>query len=69
MRTLIKVCICLLTITSFTACYPVRVVERDGRNHPRYERRREYREHRRHGAELKVRINTDDNRNRQHDRN
>ena len=68
MRTIIKVCTCLLIIFSFTACFPVLVSERGGYDHHRYENRRAYREHRRHNAEIKVRINTDDNHNRRHDR-
>ena len=66
MRTILKVCLSLLIMFSFTACYPVRISERgDGR---RYERRHEYRQHRRSGGEVRVRINTEDDRDRQHDR-
>ena len=67
MRTIIKLCICLMMIFSFTACYPVRVVDNDGMRHNRYEHRHEYRDHRREGGEVRVRINAEGNHDRHED--
>jgi hypothetical protein len=69
MRTIIKLCICVLMIFSFTACFPVLMSGRgegQGRyyyNNHQYNNGREYRQARR-GASVQVRIegNRDNNR-------
>jgi len=61
MRTIIKLCICVLFIFSFTACFPVMMTERGeghGRyyyNNHQYNNGREYRQARRHGS-VQVRV-------------
>ena len=69
MRTIIKLCICVLMIFSFTACFPVMMTHREGGqgrwnyNNHNYNSGREYRQARRHSSvQVRIDAGSDDNR-------